>query len=118
MLAVLVSVLIAAHSQGNDKPLSTGRAAEPVTSLPSLFAVSDYPPEALAQRKQGITDFRLRISATGRVEDCRVERSSGSAALDEATCRVITRRARFRPGINAAGRPVPSIYTGMIHWTL
>lgn len=53
MLAVLMSVLIVAH------PSSAARNAEPVTSLPSLFAVSDYPAEAIAHKAQGITDFRL-----------------------------------------------------------
>ena len=112
MLAVLLSVLVAAQ------PSATPRNAEPISSLPSLFAVSDYPAEALAQHAQGITDFRLQVSADGRVEKCDIERSSGSTALDQATCQVITKRSRFRPAINAAGHAVPGVYTGMIHWTL
>lgn len=113
MLTVLVSALIATQ------PTSHGpRSAEPVSPLPTLFAVSDYPAEALAKHAQGITDFRLRVGGNGRVEKCEIERSSGSAALDEATCQVITRRARFRPAVNRTGRPVASVYTGMIHWIL
>lgn len=80
--------------------------------------MSDYPPEALKQHVQGITDFRLHINASGRVDKCDVERSSGSAALDQATCRVIMRRSRFRPAVDNAGSPMDSIYTGMIHWVL
>jgi TonB family protein len=112
MLAVLMSVLMVAH------PSPAARNAEPVTSLPSLFAVSDYPAEAIAHKAQGITDFRLRVSAAGRVEKCDIERSSGSAALDRATCRVITKRSRFRPALDGAGRAVTGTYTGMIHWVL
>jgi TonB family protein len=116
MLIVLISVLVAMNGPS---PASPGpRQAEPMSSLPSLFATSDYPAEALAQGAQGITDFRLQVGENGRVEKCDVERSSGSAALDEATCRVIMKRSRFRPATNAAGHPVASVYTGMIHWLL
>ena len=108
MLFVLISALMVGQ------PAHGARNAEPITSLPSLFGVSDYPAEA--KGAQGITDFRLQISATGLVQKCEIERSSGSAALDQATCRVITKRARFRPATNAAGRAVSGTYTGMIHW--
>jgi TonB family protein len=120
MLTVVVAVLIAANS-GGSVPAGTPygpRNAEPISSLPSLFAVSDYPAEALAKGAQGITDFRLQVSADGRVEKCAIERSSGNAALDAATCRVITKRSRFRPAVDAAGHAVDSTYTGMIHWIL
>jgi len=112
MLTVLVSLLMAAQ------PSEAARNAEPINSLPSLFAESDYPAEAVAQRAQGITDFRLQVNAAGSVEKCDVERSSGSTALDEATCRVITSRSRFRPAVDEGGHPVASTYTGMIHWVL
>ena len=108
MLAVLVSAMMVAQ------PMQGAHNPEPITSLPSLFAVSDYPADA--KGAQGITDFRLQISADGRVQKCDIERSSGSAALDEATCRVITKRAKFHPGVNAAGQPTTGVYTGMIHW--
>jgi len=117
MLVVLVSVLVATQAS-NGPAAASPRAAEPINPLPSLFAVSDYPAAALTQHVQGITDFRLQIGESGRVTKCDIERSSGSAALDEATCQVIIRRSRFRPATNAAGRPVDSIYTGMIHWML
>jgi TonB family protein len=112
MLTALVSVLMAA--QGS----AVARNPEPISSLPSLFAVSDYPAEALAKGAQGITDFKLQVNADGRVEKCDIERSSGNAALDEATCRVITKRSRFRPAIDRTGHAASGTYTGMIHWRL
>jgi len=120
MLTVLISVLIAANSGGN-VPAATQhgpRGAEPLSSLPSLFAVQDYPADALAQHAQGITDFRLQVSADGRVQKCDIERSSGNAALDEATCRVIAKRSRFRPAVDARGHAVAFTYTALIHWIL
>jgi len=91
-------------------------APEPITSIPSLFAASDYPAAAIPKRAQGITDYRLSVNAAGGVDKCDIERSSGNAALDAATCRVITRRARFRPALDQAGRPIASTYLGMVHW--
>jgi len=110
-------MLIATYSS---EKVSTApaNAAAPVSSIPTLFAVSDYPPEALKRRAQGITAFRLRISYSGRVEKCDIDRSSGDAALDQATCRVIMKRSRFRPATNAAGHAMASVYTGTIHWRL
>jgi TonB family protein len=115
MLAILMSMLVTTHSGGN---YSTARinAPEPIGSIPSLFTVSDYPAEAIPHRAQGITDYRLRVNAAGRVEKCEIERSSGSTALDAATCRVITKRARFRPAVDGSGRPVAAPYLGMVHW--
>jgi TonB family protein len=116
MLAVFLSLFVLTGTQpaGNN---GFG-IAEPIYPLPSLFAVSDYPAEAAKQGAQGITDFRLHVTAAGNVEKCDIERSSGSAALDQVTCQVIMKRARFRPAVNDAGNPVDSVYPGMIHWLL
>jgi TonB family protein len=119
MLVAILSVLMIANA-GNDPaaPRETQRAVEPIGTIPSLFAASDYPAAAAVERAQGTTAFRLQVGKNGRVEKCDVERSSGSAALDEATCRVITRRSRFRPAIDGAGDAVASSYAGEIHWRL
>lgn len=116
MLLISAAVLMTALA-GQVDPARLA-APEPVMPIPSLFAVSDYPADALAKRAQGITDYRLRVGANGRVDKCDIERSSGNAALDAATCRVITKRSRFRPAVDEAGRPVASIYLGMIHWVM
>jgi TonB family protein len=120
MFVVLASVLItlAAGGNGAAAPSEGPRPARPVGSLPALFTSADYPAEALAQVAQGSTEVRLQVSEIGRVEKCDIQRSSGSAALDQATCEVITRRSRFQPALDAAGRPVASIHTGTIKWIL
>ena len=46
------------------------------------------------------------MTTGGRVEGCRVERSSGYQVLDTATCRLVTERFRFRPARDSAGRVI------------
>ena len=120
MLAVLISVLMALPQGGADAPASSdvARPAQALRNPPSVFVPADYPAEALAQRAQGSTRYRLQVSEVGRAETCDIERSSGSAALDQATCQVITSRLRFYPALDAAGRPVASNFTGTIRWML
>ncbi|MEO6581121.1 MAG: energy transducer TonB [Sphingomicrobium sp.] len=120
MLVALISVLMTMPSAGDavPPPVGTARTAEPLYSLASLFAEADYPAEAFAKGVQGTTQVSLQVSDVGRVEKCNIEHSSGSAALDRATCQVITRRSRFRPAVDFAGRPVASNYAGSIEWTL
>jgi TonB family protein len=80
-----------------------------------LFSNEDYPEEALRRNEQGSVQTRLKIGADGRVHDCKVVKSSGSASLDKATCNVL--RARFRPAVNAQGQPTASEYVpGAITW--
>ena len=74
------------------------RPTEPVHPVTWLFAAKDYPAEALAERAQGTTRYRLQIGDDGRVDKCDIERSSGSVALDQATSTVITRRALHSRG--------------------
>ena len=120
MLTFLLTVLMTSTLGRNDAPASPQgpRPAQSIYTLPSLFMAADYPAEALAQGVNGSTGFRLQVSAVGRVEKCDVVHSSGSAALDQATCRVITSRARFRPALNARDRPIAAIHTGEIQWLL
>jgi len=57
----------------------------------------------------GRLGVRYTVETDGHVTGCRVTRSSGKPALDGITCRLIERRYRYRPSLDAAGRPVASI---------
>ncbi len=56
----------------------------------------------------GRLGVRYTVGIDGRVTQCRVTRSSGKPALDGITCRLIEQRYRYRPSLDAAGRPVVS----------
>lgn len=70
---------------------------------------SDYPRAASQARIGGTVIVRFTVDRDGRPGGCRVMRSSGNADLDAATCRLIERRFRYRPALDAEGRPVADI---------
>jgi TonB family protein len=120
MLVVLTSALMVLALGQADAP-APSHLARPVRSIVNptgLFTPADYPAEALAQRAQGSTRYRLQVSEGGRAERCEIERSSGSPALDQATCRVLLSRARLEPALDASGRPLASSFGGIIRWQL
>ena len=78
----------------------------------------DYPPSALAQRAEGWVAFTLQVGADGRVHGCTVTGSSGSSALDAATCMIMRRRARFTPAIDSNGMPAAWVASGEVEWRL
>jgi protein TonB len=86
--------------------------------LATYFSSADYPPEALARGEQGTVCVQMTIGTDGRVRACAVLASSGSARLDETTCRIIRERLRFRPAISPAGDPVEDDMVSSLHWTL
>lgn len=65
----------------------------------------DYPRAASEAGADGTVGVRFVVGIDGRVARCQVARSSGNAALDETTCRLIMERYRFKPGHDARGRP-------------
>ena len=90
----------------------------PRANLAALFADGDYPRAAIRRGEQGDVGFRLVVAPDGRVTRCDVTASSGSAALDRATCRIVAGRARFTPARDAAGNPVADVVASRVHWAL
>jgi protein TonB len=57
-------------------------------------------------RFQGTVGVRLTVGTNGRAQGCSVTRSSGNAALDSTTCRLLQERLQFNPARNREGNPV------------
>jgi TonB family protein len=87
-------------------------------NLASYILASDYPRDAIQRNEQGVTGFSLNVDTAGRVSDCTVTASSGSASLDEATCRIFRERAQFEPARDGQGRPVPDRISSRMRWVL
>ncbi|KUO54730.1 MAG: hypothetical protein APF82_07085 [Sphingomonadales bacterium BRH_c42] len=79
---------------------------------------SDYRSRWIREGLQGTANFRLEIAANGQVNACKITRSTGHAALDLATCELITRRARFTPATDGNGAAARGVYTSSIRWQL
>ena len=94
------------------------QAAKAKANLTSLFSTDDYPQSAIRNEEQGTTAVRLSIGPDGRVSDCSVTASSGSGALDSATCNILKRRARFTPAKDQAGNPTSDTFSQRIRWEL
>lgn len=92
-------------------------ASEPVarTPLQNFITLDDFPAgvERSAARAVG---FTLTIGPDGRVTGCRIIASSGSAALDNTTCRLLRSRSRFTPASNPRGTPVSGEVKAVIDW--
>lgn len=77
---------------------------------------SDYPAAAGEAGVSGTVSVRYVVETDGRVSDCEVTRSSGSPILDDTTCRLIRERFRFRPSLDAQGRPVAAAIVENHSW--
>ena len=86
----------------------SGGGGSPAQWLSGGLRDSDYPRSALSQHVAGIVRVRFTVLTSGRIANCRVVGSSGSGVLDDATCRLLTDRLRFRPATDEAGQPVES----------
>jgi len=98
----------------------TGRGAglvSPPVRVEGALTHADYrrvrPPEGAA----GTVRVSFRVRADGRADRCSVLRSSGVAVFDEATCRLIERRFRYRPARDAAGRAIDWTIRTEYTWT-
>jgi protein TonB len=100
-------------------------AAQSATALPPprqnlqrLLDSTDYPKSALYQGEQGSVYFQVLVNPDGRVDTCTVLLSSGYKDLDDATCRLVTARARFSPPHGENGRAIYGTYRQVISWRL
>lgn len=78
----------------------------------------DYPPRAITEEKEGTSVIAWTINTQGRVENCRTIQSSGSSDLDEAACRLLTRRGRYTPAKDQDGNPIATTKQRRVKWVL
>lgn len=77
----------------------------------SWFTEADRPQTS----ESGSVSFKLTINAEGIPQSCEITKSSGSKNLDELTCRLAVKRARFTPA-KTDGEPEPGSYFDEVHW--
>ena len=78
----------------------------------------DYPLAARRAGLEGTVYFRLDIDAEGRPSACTITQSSGHAVLDDATCPLLMKRARFNPARDDTGKAVAGSWNSRFRWSL
>jgi TonB family protein len=99
-------------------PYDKSRRPQPFGNPGIWVNTNDYPSLSLRNEEEGTTSFRLTIGPNGRVDACEVTWSSGFEQLDIATCRNITRRARFYPALDSNGNPTVGTYGNRVTWRI
>ena len=115
MSALALALLLASQAAGAPAPVPAVRTR---ANLALYFSADDYPAAALRAEEQGSVFFRLEIAPSGRVSACTVTASSGSAALDNAACRILRSRVRATPARDALGNAVADTLTSSVHFSL
>ncbi|MBV7259431.1 energy transducer TonB [Erythrobacter crassostreae] len=112
--------------------VATGGTGEiaPLPSLPDPIGASprnepgrwvtdsDYRSNWIRREWSGVAGFAVTIDTKGRVNDCTITRSTGHAQLDERTCFLIEKRARFNPAKDSYGNPIAGTYRNSVNWRL
>jgi len=99
-------------------PPVTVEPARARANLATYVSNDDYPASALRNEESGTTGFRLTVGPNGRVTNCVVTSSSGSSALDSATCRIMRSRARFTPARDNRGNATTDSVSSRITWRI
>ena len=102
-----------------DPPIAAERPRPvPCGNPGGWFGEEDYPLAALRLDETGTTAFRLEISPAGAVSSCEITETSGSTALDDATCRLLRERGRFLPARDVQGYNLESAFSSRVTWKL
>lgn len=79
----------------------------PIGHIRERFSALDYPTEELSRNVEADAVTRLDITVDGTVAKCGAVTSGLSRDFELASCEVL-KGAKFRPAIDASGRPAPA----------
>ena len=117
LLVLAAAAGVGGIAVAQDSP--TGRARPPVPQIAGAGLIDDdYPAEAFRAGQQGVVGVVLTVDAKGRVTNCSVASSSGSASLDAGACRILSRIMKFRPALDAEGKKTASTFATKWTWKL
>lgn len=126
-----VLLALGAALQTNMILLPSDQSAPPIAEQPKdgssparllnmfeVFTPDSYPAEALRNEEQGISRASISLDAAGRLTDCRIALSSGSASLDRQTCAALKARGKFAAARDAKARRFASNVMVSVKWAL
>jgi protein TonB len=115
-LALSVFALLAAQA-APPPPGEPGRAQR-ARLVQASITIDDYPAAAAREGAEGTVLTRFVVDRSGQPTNCVIAQSSGNAALDEVSCRIVIERFRFEPARNAAGNRIEETRAQRIVWRL
>jgi protein TonB len=68
-----------------------------VATTSHAVTADDYPPISLRLQEQGTVAIKFVIGASGAVSDCSVTTPSGKPRLDDAACKMVLKRWKYKP---------------------
>nr|WP_294850909.1 energy transducer TonB [uncultured Sphingomonas sp.] len=77
-----------------------------------------YPQRALAAREEGSVLFKVKLDDGGHATECFVTGSSGHKLLDDETCDLILRYAKFNAMQDQNGAKIAPYLEGAVNWKL
>lgn len=77
---------------------------------------NDYPTNALFGGHNGLVQFRLDVGTDGVPYGCRILYRTNPDDFADLSCQLLMRHARFKPALDAAGKPKKWFYMNRILW--
>ena len=114
MMYPLILVALVVSTPASDSALDNGVRQ----TKNGAFIFRKYPPRALAAGEQGDVRFRASYDKNGYVLGCEVTRGSGYRRLDDETCDLIVRHARFKPALLNDGKVKDGVQDGLVEWRI
>ena len=92
--------------------------SRPLALRSGSISSDDYPPLALRTEIQGEMRTLITIGTDGRVSNCRILKSSGSALLDVHSCALVTARFVFDPALDSKGHTIEVQAVQPVAWVI
>jgi periplasmic protein TonB len=97
-------------------PPAPPKVAQKAVQKGGSITNDDYPPSAVRNEESGVSVATFTVGTDGKVASCNA--SGASATLDAEACKLIIRRFRFKPALDANGSPIEETKTQRIRWDL
>jgi TonB family protein len=100
------------------KQKTASQSVKPLSSPENWLTWEDYPMDELSAGAQALVNFRLSVDATGKPTACHIQQSTRSRSFDTTVCSAMMRRAKFKPALDADGKPFASYYRNRVIFTM
>lgn len=92
------------------------RTPEPATKPESWITGEDFPFKALWAGNNGLVRFRIDVDPAGNPDGCKVLYRTNPDEFADLSCKLLLKRAHFKPALDAQAKPVRWYYINSIRW--